>query len=110
VCRCSKTSKTLSTRHLRRPRSGLFMEKDLMVSRLSTREEQMKSLVKSLNTLTAYVIGVLIVWVVIFAIGYLRNGSTVGHPVLHVVGGLRLGMLSLYSATRVYPSKRNPDT
>jgi hypothetical protein len=66
----------------------------------------MKSSLKSLNTLTAYVIGVLIVWAAIFAVGYLRNGSTVGHPVLHVFCGFLLGMLSMYTATRVYPSKR----
>ncbi len=66
----------------------------------------MKSLLKSSNTLTAYVIGVLIVWAVIFAVGYFRNGSTPGHPILHVFGGFLLGMLSMYIATRVYPSKR----
>ncbi len=61
---------------------------------------------KSLNTLTAYVIGVLIVWAVIFAVGYLLNGSTAGHPILHVFGGFLLGMLSMYIATRYHPSKR----
>jgi hypothetical protein len=66
----------------------------------------MKSLLESSNTLTAYVIGVLIVWAVIFAVGYFRNGSTPGHPILHVFGGFLLGMLSMYIATRVYPSKR----
>jgi hypothetical protein len=65
----------------------------------------MKS-VKSLHTLTAYVIGVLIVWAVIITVGYVRNGSTVGYPVLHVFGGFLLGMLSMYIATRVYPSNR----
>ncbi len=59
--------------------------------------------VKSLNTLTAYVIGVLIVWAVIIAVGYFLKGSTVGHPVLLVCGGFLLGMLSMYIATRVYP-------
>jgi hypothetical protein len=58
----------------------LFIGKDLMISLISSREGQMKSL----NTLTAYVIGVLIVWAVIFTVGYFRSGSTVGHPVLHV--------------------------
>jgi hypothetical protein len=66
---------------------------------------------KSLNTLTAYVIGVLVVWAVIFAVGYFRNGSTIGHPVLHFFWGFLLGMLSMYIATRVYPSKRkDPST
>lgn len=66
----------------------------------------MKSLLKSSNTLTAYVVGVLIAWAVIFVVGYFRSGSTVGHPILHVFGGFLLGMLSMYIATRVYPSKR----
>jgi len=60
---------------------------------------------KSLNSLTAYVIGVLIVWTVILAVGYFHSGSTPGHPILHVFGGFLLGMLSMYIATRVYPSK-----
>ncbi len=61
---------------------------------------------KSLNTLTGYVIGVLIVWAVIFVVGYFLYGSTPCHPILHVFGGFLLGMLSMYIATRVYPSKR----
>ncbi len=61
---------------------------------------------KSWNSLTAYVIGVLVVWGVIFAVGYLLNGSTPGRPLLHVFGGFLLGMLSMYIATRVHPSKR----
>jgi hypothetical protein len=61
---------------------------------------------KSLNTLPAYVIGVFVVWALIFGIGYFRYGSTPGHPILHVFGGFLLGMLSMYIATRVYPSKR----
>ena len=61
---------------------------------------------KSINTLTPYVIGVLIVRAAIFAIGYVTTGPTSGHPVLHVFGGFLLGMLSMYIATRVYPPKR----
>ena len=57
----------------------------------------------ALNTLTAYVIGILIVWAAIFAVGYLRNGSTPGRPLLQVFGGFLLGMLSMYIATRVHP-------
>jgi hypothetical protein len=60
---------------------------------------------KSLNTLPAYVLGVLIVWAVIFVAGYFLHGSTPGHPLLHVFGGFLLGMLSMYIATRVYSSK-----
>ena len=66
----------------------------------------MKSFRKSLNTLTAYVIGVLVVWAVIFVVGYFLKGSTVCHPVLHVFGGFLLGMLSMYIATRAYPPSR----
>ncbi len=54
-----------------------------------------KGQMKVLNTLTAYVIGVLIVWAVIFAVGYFRCGSTPGYPLLHVFGGFMLGMLSM---------------
>jgi hypothetical protein len=50
----------------------------------------MSSLLKSLDTLTAYVIGVLIVWAVIFAVGYVLKGSTPGYPLLHVFGGFLL--------------------
>jgi hypothetical protein len=57
---------------------------------------------KSLNSLPAYVIGVLVVWAVIFAVGYLVHGPTPGRPLLHVFGGFLLGMLSMYIATRVY--------
>jgi hypothetical protein len=59
---------------------------------------------KSLNTLTAYVIGVVVVWALIFAVGYFVNGTTPGRPLLHVFGGFLLGMLSMYIATRVYRS------
>ena len=72
----------------------------------TAREGHMKSLLKSSNTLTAYVVGVLIAWAVIFAVGYFRNGSTASHPILHVFDSFLLGMLSMYIATRVYPSKR----
>ncbi len=61
---------------------------------------------KSLNSLRAYVIGVLIAWAAVFVAGYLTHGSTPGYPVLHVFGGFLLGMLSMYIATRVYPPRR----
>ena len=60
---------------------------------------------KSLSTLKAYVICVLLVWAAIFAVGYVVKGSTPGHPVLHVFYGFLLGMISMYIATRVYPTK-----
>jgi hypothetical protein len=85
----------------------LFIGRDLVISLISHLAERQ---MKSLNTLTAYVIGVLIVWAAIFAVGYFLKGSTPGHPALHVFGGFLLGMLSMYIATRLYPSKRNDPT
>jgi hypothetical protein len=49
-----------------------------------------------------YVIGVLVASILLFTIGYFRYGSTPGHPVLEVFGGLLLGMLSMSIAIRVY--------
>lgn len=57
---------------------------------------------RSLHSLTAYVIGVLVVWAAIFVIGYFVHGPTPGHPLLCVFTGFMLGMLSMYIATRVY--------
>jgi hypothetical protein len=57
-----------------------------------------------LNTLTAHVLDVLVVWAVIIAAGYFLKGSTAGHPILHVFGGFLLGMLSMYIAVRIYHS------
>jgi uncharacterized membrane protein SpoIIM required for sporulation len=62
---------------------------------------------KFLNTLPGYVVGVLIVWALIFAGGYFFHGSTPGHPVLHVFAGFLIGMLAMYIATRIYPDKRS---
>jgi hypothetical protein len=55
-----------------------------------------------LNTLPAYVIGVLVVWAAIFTVGYFVKGSTPGYPMLHVFAGVLPGMLSMHIATRVY--------
>jgi hypothetical protein len=54
-----------------------------------------------------YVIGVLVAWILLFATGYSRYGSPLGHPVLHVFGGFLLGMLSMYIATRFYGPRQN---
>jgi len=51
---------------------------------------------------STYVIGVLVASIVIFSIGYLRYGGRAGHPALQIFGGVLLGMLSMYIATRVY--------
>jgi hypothetical protein len=54
-----------------------------------------------------YVIAVLAAWILFFAIGYFRYGSTAGHPALHVFGGFLIGMLSMYIATRLYEGPQN---
>ena len=59
------------------------------------------------SRLGRYVIGVLVAWMLLFAIGYFWHGSTPGHPVLHVFGGFLLGMLSMYIATRLYGTPQN---
>ena len=51
---------------------------------------------------SSYVIGVLVTSILLFTIGYFRYGSTPGHPMLQVFGGLLLGMLSMSIAIRVY--------
>jgi hypothetical protein len=50
----------------------------------------------------SYVIGVLIASIFLFTIGYVRYGSTPGHPTLQVFGGVLLGMLSMSIAIRFY--------
>ncbi len=59
----------------------------------------------SSNTLTVYVIGVLIAWAVVIAVGYFLKGSTAGHRLLLVCGGFLLGTLAMYIATRVHLAK-----
>jgi hypothetical protein len=51
---------------------------------------------------SSYVIGVLVASILLFTIGYSRYGSTPGHPMLQVFGGLLLGMLSMSVAIRFY--------
>ena len=51
-------------------------------------------------------IAVIVVWAVLFVVGYFVHGSTQGHPVLHVFYGFMLGMLAMYIATRIHPSQR----
>jgi len=59
------------------------------------------------SRLGTYVIAVLVAWILLFAIGYFRYGSTPGHPALHAFGGFLLGMLSMYIATRLYGTPQN---
>jgi fluoride ion exporter CrcB/FEX len=48
------------------------------------------------NTLTSFVVGVLVVWAAIFAVGYFLKGSTPGYPLFNVFGDFLLGMLAMY--------------
>ncbi|MBV8056396.1 MAG: hypothetical protein JO071_14270 [Deltaproteobacteria bacterium] len=82
-----------------RPALWLFIGRDFLVSLM---EEHMKAL----HTLPVYVVGVLLVWAAIFVVGYYEKGETPEHPMLHVFGGFVLGILSMYIAMRVYPSRR----
>lgn len=52
-----------------------------------------------------YVIGVLVAWAIIFAVGYVLHGPSIGYPVLHVFGGFLLGMLAMYIAVHMYSWK-----
>jgi hypothetical protein len=54
------------------------------------------------SQLGSYVIAVLLTWILIFIIGYFTHGSTPGYPALHAFGGVVLGMLCMYVATRFY--------
>jgi hypothetical protein len=51
---------------------------------------------------SSYVIGVLVASILLFTIGYVRYGTTPGHPTLQVFGGILLGMLSMSIAIRFY--------
>jgi hypothetical protein len=48
-----------------------------------------------------YVIGVLVAAILVFTIGYFRYGAP-GQPILQVLGGFLIGMLSMSIAIRVY--------
>jgi hypothetical protein len=56
---------------------------------------------------SSYVIGVLVVLISLFTFGYLRYAGTSSHPFLQVFGGVLLGMLSMYIATRLYGTPPN---
>ena len=76
----------------------LMIGKDLMMSLVSH---------FIASRLGHYVFAVLAAWMLFFAVGYFRYGSTAGHPALHVFGGFLLGMLSMYVATRLYAGPQN---
>jgi len=55
-----------------------------------------------------YVIAVLAVWILLFAIGlWMKPGGVPGHPALHAFAGFLLGMLSMYVATRLHGPLQN---
>ena len=55
----------------------------------------------------AYLIGVLVAFIALFTIGYLRYRSLLDHPILQVIGGVLLGMLSMSIAMRLYGTQQN---
>jgi hypothetical protein len=59
------------------------------------------------SQLGRYVIAVLVVWILLFVIGYFLYGPTPGRPLLHVFPGFLLGMLCMYIATRLYGTPQN---
>jgi hypothetical protein len=59
------------------------------------------------SRLGKYVIAVLVVWILLFAIGYFWRGPTPGHPALHAFGGFLLGMPTVYIAMRLYGTLEN---
>ncbi len=59
------------------------------------------------SRLGGYVIAVLVTWILLFAIGYFRYGSTPGHPALHAFVGFLPGMLAMYIAMRLYGTLQN---
>jgi hypothetical protein len=59
------------------------------------------------SRLGSYVTSVLVVWMLLFVIGYFFHGPTPGHPALHAFGGFLPGMLAMYIATRLYGTPQN---
>ncbi|MGA7804564.1 hypothetical protein [Bradyrhizobium sp.] len=59
------------------------------------------------SRLGRYVIAVLIAWLLLFTIGYVRYGSTPGYPAVHVFAGFLPGMLCMYIAMRLYGTPQN---
>jgi hypothetical protein len=53
------------------------------------------------------VIGVLVASILVFTIGYLRYVTTPSHPILQVLGGFLLGMLSMYIWTCLHGTPQN---
>jgi hypothetical protein len=59
-----------------------------------------------------YVIGVLggmtgVAWMLFFTVGNFPHRSPVGNSALQVIGGVLLGMLAMYIATRLYQAPQN---
>jgi hypothetical protein len=54
------------------------------------------------SQLGKYAIAVVVVWLLIFVVGYFLYGPTPGRPALHAFEGFLPGMLAMYIATRLY--------
>ena len=61
----------------------------------------------SRKSLAAYMIGVFLVWGMIFAVAYIGHGPTPDYPLLHVFGGFVLGMISMYIGIRLHPPRKS---
>jgi hypothetical protein len=59
------------------------------------------------SPLGRYVTGVLVAWMLLFAIGYFFYGPTPGRPALHAFGGFLSGMLAMYIATLLHGPPQN---
>jgi hypothetical protein len=59
------------------------------------------------SRLGRYVTGALVVWMLLFAIGYFFYGPTPRHPALHTFEGFLPGMVAMYIATRLYGITQN---
>ena len=61
----------------------------------------------SRKSLAAYIVGVVLVWVMIFAVAYIGHGPTPGYPLLYIFGGFVLGMISMYIGIRLHPPRKS---
>ena len=59
------------------------------------------------SRLGKFVIGVLVAWTLLFALGYFFVGSTPGYPALHFFGGFLPGLLVMYITARLYRTPQN---
>jgi hypothetical protein len=81
-----------------RARLWLLIGKDLAIS-LSSQSFR--------SRLGRYATSVFVVWMLLFAFGYLFHGPTPGYPALHAFAGFLPGMLVMYIATRLYGTSQS---